>query len=263
LSGSLHTTAAITFPTGKADVYINKNKILPQALQSGRGTYTGNLGVDYTFDRDNGYLQVGAGYLAGLLFHQPTTWANDAADNRVTPLKTRIAWARTGMASKNNVDAVTADFASLFGVASVKQARIVHGFGLSLAIPLAENGYTEFLFQGRVDTTLAATQSAAQTYADSLTAIIAIDSNGNEIRAGKFTAPQVLARDAAGAWIVRESFFHKQALYAELTFSYSIELMAIDNHPMLIALACPVRIGAGRGTLYGFALTCGMKLPVW
>ena len=262
--GQLRTSANLLFPTGKTDVFINKNKILPQSLQNGRGDYVLSGILDYTIDLDNGFWLLGGGYSAGLFYNKPVAYEYDMENVRINATKYQIAWAHSNLASKNDMEAVTADFSFLFANMAVKQQKVVHGFGVSLGIPMADNGYTEFLFQGRVPANITA-QQEAQVYADTLTKLDSTDVNGNEHRSLKYSSPDVLvkANDTQGGWVVREKIFHPQKMYPEVALSYSLELMAVDNFPVLIALSWPIRLGAGRNAFYGFAVTGGLKIPVF
>jgi hypothetical protein len=263
--GQLRTSANLLFPTGKADVFINKNKILPQSLQNGRGNYALSGILDYTIDLNNGFWLLGGGYSAGLFYNKPVAYEYDMENVRINATRYQIAWAHSNLASKNDMQAVTADFASLFVNLAVKQQKVVHGFGVSLGIPMADNGYTEFLFQGRVPLTIGTSQQSAQTYADTVMTLVGWDTLGKEIHSLKYHHPQILtqAYDSTGGWVVREEFFHPQKMYPEFVFTYSLELMAVDNFPMLFALSWPIRLGAGRNALYGFAVTGGLKIPVF
>ena len=262
--GQFRTSLNLLFPTGKTDVFINKNKILPQSLQNGRGNYALSGVLDYTIDLDKGFWLLGAGYSAGLLYNKPTAYEYDMENTRVNATQFKPAWARSGFSSKNDMEAITADFASLFANLAVKQQRVVHGFGVSLAIPMADNGYTEFLFQGREPANITS-QQEAQLYADTLTKLDSTGANGNEYRSLKYSNPDVLvkANDTQGGWVVREKTFHPQKMYPEIALSYSLELMAVDNFPVLFALSWPIRLGAGRNAFYGFAVTGGLKIPVF
>jgi hypothetical protein len=262
--GQLRTSANLLFPTGKADVFINKNKILPQSLQNGRGNYVLSGIVDYTIDLDNGFWLLGGGYSAGLLYNKPTAYEYDMENTRVNVTQFRPAWARSGFSSKNYMGAVTADFAGVFANLAVKQQKVVHGFGVSLGIPMADNGYMEFSFQDRVPVTITS-QQEAQVYADTLTKLDSTDANGIDHRSRKYTNPDVpvQANDTRGGWVIRDKIFHPQKMYPEIALSYSLELMAVDNFPVLIALSWPIRLGAGRNAFYGFAVTGGMKIPVF
>jgi hypothetical protein len=263
--GSLRTAIGLTFPTGKADVYITNRNILPQSLQNGRGNYVISPDIDYTIDRDNGFLLIGTGYSAGVLYYKPTEHEYSAVNSRVDATHFRLAWARSGWASKNEVGAVFADFAGLYANLAVKQKKTVHGFGLSLAIPMADNGYTEFLYGGTVDTSVAPTRQMAQTYADTVatTTYVPTDTGPREVHSLRYENPEVWVKDYTGKWVVRDNKFHGQRMYPELTFSYSLELEAIENYPMLLALSWPIRLGAGSNAVYGFSVSAGLKIPIW
>lgn len=263
-AGQFRSSLNLLFPTGKTDVFINKNKILPQSLQNGRGNYVLSGIIDYTVDITNGFWLFGAGYSAGLLYNKPTAFEYDQDNVRVNVTHFTPALARTGFSSKNNMEAVTADFAALFANLAIKQQRVVHSFGLALGIPMANNGYTEFLFQGRVPAAITS-QQEAQHYVDTLTKLDSTDANGNEYRSLKYSNPDVLvkANDTQGGWVVREKTFHPQKMYPEVIMLYSLELTAIDNFPILLAFSLPVRLGAGPNALYGFAVTGGLKIPVF
>jgi hypothetical protein len=262
--GQIRTSANILFPTGKTDIFINKNKILPQSLQNGRGNYALSGILDYTIDFDNGFWLMGGGYSAGLLYNKPIAYEYDMENTRVNVTQFRPAWARSGFSSKNDMGAVTADFASVFANLAIKQQKVVHGIGVSLGIPMADNGYMEFSFQDRVPATITS-QQEAQVYADTLTILDSTDANGIDHRSRKYANPDVpvLANDTRGGWVIRDKIFHPQKMYPEIALSYSLELMAADNFPVLFAFSWPIRLGAGRNAFYGFAVTGGLKIPVF
>jgi hypothetical protein len=263
--GQFRTSLNALFPTGKTDVYINKNKILPQSLQNGSGNYVLSGLADYSIDRDYGFWLFGCGYSAGLLYNKPTAFEYDPDNVRVNATHSTPAWARSGLSSKNDMGAVTADFASFFTDLAIKLPKAVHGFGVSFSIPMADNGYTEFSFQDRAPLTAAATQQQAQVYADTLTKVDSVDAVGNEYRSRKYADPDIpaLANDTRGGWVIRDKIFHAQKMYPEIAFSYSLELSAVENFPLLFAFALPVRLGAGNHALYGFSVTGGLKIPVF
>jgi hypothetical protein len=262
--GQFRTSFNLLFPTGKTDIFINKNKILPQSLQNGRGNYVLSGTIDYTIDKDFGFWLVSCGYAAGLLYNKPTAYEYDMENTRVNVTHFKPAWARVGFASKNDMEAVTADFLSFSVNLAIKQRKNVHGLGLALSIPMADNGYTEFLFQGRTPDSITS-QQEAQHYADTLTKLDSTDAGGKEYRSLRYTSPDVLvkANDTQGGWVIREKTFHTQKMYPEVSLSYSLEIMAIDNFPVLLALSWPIRIGAGKNAFYGFAVTGGVKIPVF
>jgi hypothetical protein len=135
IEGKFRTSVDLGFPTGRYDIPDNAEKTLHPDLQLGSGMFGGGIRLNYTIDRDWGFISFGSLYSGGFFALITKQYGYDASTGRILSERKTFQLSRIGWGALNDRGLINPDNFNIFTDIDFKTSALSHGICVNFFAP--------------------------------------------------------------------------------------------------------------------------------